>query len=208
MKLAKATDKEKVLRILCESFDKNPRVNFILKQDHRKSQRLRALAEYAFEIGLRRNGIFLTDDNLGLAILFPSQRWKLSLYEHWLQIKMALRCFSIERLPLVHKVENVFQANRTKQENYLYFWFFGVANEALGSGDARELIHYAFDLSAKTNLPIYLETSLERNTRIYARYGFQIYNKVNVQNSNLCLWYMKRPCSVHESKKTTQALEI
>ena len=193
MRKAEKSDKDRVIKIICESFDSNPHVNLIIKNDKRRPSRMAAMAEYAFEVGMRRNGVHLTDDAQGVTIIFDFHKIKMNLYEYYLQFKLIFKSFTLPRVLMVNKVENLIKKNRASNVKFLYLWFFGVANEALGSSDGRDLMKFIFQLSADQKLPIYLETSLKRNNIIYKRYGFEDYNMLETGYDNLTMWYMKRP---------------
>jgi ribosomal protein S18 acetylase RimI-like enzyme len=94
---------------------------------------------------------------------------------------------------MVNNVENLIKKNRASDVEFLYLWFFGVANEALGTSDGRDLMKFIFKMSADQKLPIYLETSLKRNNIIYKRYGFEDYNILKTGYGDLTMWYMMRP---------------
>ncbi len=197
MKKAIKSDKDKVVKIICESFDSNPHINFIIKNDYKREKRIKALAHYAFIIGIRRNGIYLTDDEQGLAIVFQSNQFKKNLYEYWLQLCLVFKVFSIFRTNKICKLESLVQKNRESKGAYLYVWFLGVSNNALGTNDARELMKYLFNLSQELNLPLYSETTIERNNIIYKRFGFEDYNTLNTGIENLIFYYMKRPIRIN-----------
>lgn len=192
MKRAIRSDKERVVRIICESFDKNPHINYIIKNDDKRSMRIAILAEYAFELGMRRNGVTLTDDELGVAIIYRNNFVKMNLYEYWLQAGLALKAFSLLRALKVNKLESLVRKNRETKVDFLYLWFFGVADEGLGTDDGRDLMKYIFKLSFDLKLPIYLETTLKRNNIIYKRFGFEDYKVLNTGIGDLNFWYMVR----------------
>jgi len=74
--------------------------------------------------------------------------------------------------------------------NHLYFWFFGVKKG--GDRAGFELKNYMFDYSKKEQLPILLETSVQRNKEIYERYGFHVYHQWMDSGGGNTLWFMKR----------------
>ena len=193
MRKAEKSDKDRVVKIICESFDANPHVNLIIKNDKKRPQRMAAMAEYAFEVGMRRNGVHLTDDGLGVAIIFDFNKVKLNLYEYYLQLLLIFKSFTVPRALMVNSVENLIKKNRASDVEFLYLWFFGVADEALGTSDGRDLMKFIFQMSADQKLPIYLETSQKRNNLIYKRFGFEDYNILKTGYGDLTMWYMKRP---------------
>ena len=193
MRRAVPNDKEKVVKIICESFNTNPHINYILKNDEKRDQRLAHLSEYAFYFGMRRNGVYLTDDEQGVSIIFEYKKFKLSIHDYWRQLILIFKCFTLPRAYFVYKVEKQIKLNRESNLNFLYLWFFGVTNETLGSNNARDMMKFIFDMSLKRKLPMYLETSLRRNSVIYKRFGFEEYNIFETEDKDLTMWYLKRP---------------
>jgi hypothetical protein len=193
MRKALLNDKEKVVKIICESFNTNPHVNYILKNDEKRDKRLKHLSEYAFYFGLRRDGVYLTDDEQGVSIIFEYDKFKLSIYDYWRQLILIFKCFTISRAYYVYKVEKQIKLNRASNLNFLYLWFFGVTNETLGTSNGRDMMKFIFDMSLRKKLPMYLETSLKRNSLIYKRYGFEEYNVFETEKKDLTMWYLKRP---------------
>jgi hypothetical protein len=192
MKLAINSDKDKVVRIISESFKNNPHLNCIVKNDARKPQRLAILAEYAFYVGLRRNGVFLTEDEKGVVIIYEQNKIGCNFKELLLQVKLAFRTFTLPHVYKVAQLESLIKQNRCSGFDYLYLWFFGVADESLGSNNARDLMKFVFALSKEKQLPICIETSLSRNAMIYERFGFKSYRQLYEPDKDLRVWFMRR----------------
>jgi hypothetical protein len=55
-------DKERIIKILAQSFDDNKSVNYIIPQDKKRKQRIRQLMAYSFDICLQYGKVFLSDD--------------------------------------------------------------------------------------------------------------------------------------------------
>jgi hypothetical protein len=54
-----------------------------------------------------------------------------------------------------------------------------------------ELRDEIFELAGKENLPIYLETAMERTKSAYKRYGFQTYHYWEEPAENIKFWFMR-----------------
>ena len=193
MKKAIKSDENKVIRIICESFNTNPHINFIIKNDEKRDARMRTMARYAFRMGLRRDAVHLTDDGLGVAIIYEYGKVSMNLREYILQLGLGINAFTLRRSYMVNSLETLIRKNRASDVDFLYLWFFGVADEALGTSDGRDLMKHIFSMSADQKLPIYLETSIRRNNIIYKRFGFEDYNMLETGKDGLTFWYMKRP---------------
>ncbi|HEY5463874.1 MAG TPA: hypothetical protein VIJ95_11510 [Hanamia sp.] len=75
--MIKATnkDRERVIDILAKSFNDNQSVNYIVKQDQKRNQRIRKLMAYSFDVCYLYGEVYLTHDKSGCAlILFPDKK--------------------------------------------------------------------------------------------------------------------------------------
>ncbi|MCR6720278.1 MAG: hypothetical protein NVV59_08255 [Chitinophagaceae bacterium] len=89
---AKYQDKDCIVNILAHSFDDNKSVNYIVKQDGKRSQRLRKLMEYSFDVCYLFGDVFISEDRKGCAlIVFPDKK-KTALKSILLDAKLAFSC--------------------------------------------------------------------------------------------------------------------
>ena len=68
--------KKQVLDILYDSFYNNGSVNFVVKQDSKKDQRIKTLLEYSYYKGERFGEIFLSEDETTAAIIIDPKKDK------------------------------------------------------------------------------------------------------------------------------------
>ncbi len=191
MKLATKEDKEKVIRILSESFETNPSVNWVIKSDDKRVDRIKELVDFSFETGLENSGVYLSSDEKGAAICFPYHKKKSTLSGILNQVKLVAKAIGVGRVGKVLKRESYINKHRIDKQ-FLYFWFLGVLNEARGSEAAYELRNEFFRLSEDLNLPICLETSVEQNKIVYQRFGFEVYHTWIDEEKGIHLWFMRR----------------
>ena len=192
MRHATKSDKKKFIEIIAESFDTNPSVNWVIKNDSKRTKRIRAVANYAFEKALLKQGAYISSDETGIALCYKYNKKSNFIRDYWNQVKLAVVAIGIERIIEVLNREAYLEKLRPKSGEFLYFWFFGVSNEGKGKGAAKELKDYIFNLSDKTGLSIYLETSVAKNKNVYERYGFELYHSWEVKEQGITLWFMKR----------------
>ena len=106
MHKAVITDKKLVVDILVQSFADNKIVQYIVKQDSRKEERLRKLMAYSFEICYRFGEVYLTEDKKACAlILFPHQK-KTSIASIWLDLGLAYSVIGLSNLKKAFKRES------------------------------------------------------------------------------------------------------
>jgi ribosomal protein S18 acetylase RimI-like enzyme len=193
MRKASKQDIKLVVDIITESFQDNPSVLSVIKNDHKQKQRISALAVYAFKTGLRRNGVLISSDEQAIAICYPQGLASEGLADLWNQLVFAIKGIGVSRVPKVMQRAAMIKKSRLQDNDYLYFWFFGVRNKGRGQGGAQELKAAIFEESTQKKLPILVETSVNKNKKVYERFGFQVYHTWENKAENLTLWFMKRP---------------
>jgi hypothetical protein len=188
MILAKQADKTDSVRIITETFDANPSVNIVIGDKGNRSNKISRLADYAFIKALNRDGAFLSDNKMGTALCFRSNHGSTNLKEFLYEVRFAFS-IPVKKVFQTLKRESYIKKYRYKGD-HLYFWFLGVQK---GGGRAGfEMKDYLFELSEKEKRPILLETSVERNTIIYKRYGFKVYHEWPDSGGGKTLWFMMR----------------
>jgi hypothetical protein len=152
------------------------------------------MSEHVFRVAQKRGGIYLSDNNEGVMIVFEAAALRLSFFEKCSQYLMAIRCFEWRRLTEISYTEKQVQLLRTCQATDLYVWFFAVSDAALGGPTARELMRDLFQLAKVQNGAIYAETSIKRNALVYQRFGFECYH--HSEFSGFDLFHLKKSPSV------------
>lgn len=191
MVVASKSDKQTVVDILAESFHDNPSVLHAVGKKGNITLKIRALATYAFDYGLPRQGVYCSSDLTGAAVCYRETHRGESLSDYFYQLQLILNAIGISNVPKLIRKENYIKARRPKEE-YLYFWFLGVKRQGRGKGAAREIRDAVFEMAQSAALPIYLETSVEKNRRIYERYGFETYHEWVLPGESKPLYFMRR----------------
>ncbi len=188
MIIAQREHKKDSVRIIADTFNANPSVNIVIGDKGNRQKKIRRLADYAFVKALNREGAYLSDNKMGTALCFHSNKSAFSLSEIYYEVRFALS-IPIKKVFQTLKRESYIKKHRIEGD-HLYFWFLGVQK---GGGQAGfEMKDYLFDLSEKEGLPIILETSVERNKNIYERYGFEVYHEWADSGGGKALWFMVR----------------
>lgn len=188
MKKADYNDKNLVVYILAESFDTNQSVNYIIKQDQKRAQRIRSLMDYSFEVCTAFGDVFLSDDNKACALIVYPDKKKSTLKSTLWDIKLILQSVGFGNIRKTIKREKLIGSIQPKIP-ISYLWFIGVnpvaQNQSIGSKLLQEIIDY----SNNNKRPIYLETSTIKNLPWYEKFGFEVYNE---QDLTYHLYFLKR----------------
>ncbi len=166
-----------VVKILSESFDDNKSVNYVVKQDDKRKERIKILVEYSFNLCLHFGDIWISNDQKGCALIMIPDRKHFSLRAILWDVKLAFSVIGIRRVLTVMNREAKVKAHHPKN-NACYLWFIGVDPNHQSDGIGSKLLLEIIEKYEQDGLPIYLETSVDRNIPWYARYGFEVFQSI------------------------------
>ncbi|MDA9555743.1 GNAT family N-acetyltransferase [Pelobium sp.] len=185
-------DKDLIIGILTSSFDKNESVNYIAKQDHKRVERIKSLMDYSFEMCYNNGNVYLTDDKKGCALVLYPHKKESSIQSILLDIKLILRCIGIGNIGKAMKRESAIKELQPKIPMY-YLWFIGVDAKYQNNGIGSQLLEFVIADSEEKQLPVFLETSTLKNLPWYQKFGFKIYNELQLSYK---LFFLKREFKV------------
>jgi ribosomal protein S18 acetylase RimI-like enzyme len=188
MKKAEYKDKNLVVDILTKSFDTNQSVNYIVKQDEKRVQRVRSLMDYSFEVCYLFGDVFLSDNKKGCALITYPDKKKTTLKSILLDVKLILSAVGLKNIKKTLAREGKINKIQPKEQKY-YLWFIGVDPEHQNEGIGSILLGEIIEDSEQKQRPIYLETSTVKNLPWYKKFGFQIYNELDLSYK---LFFLKR----------------
>lgn len=187
--MIKATKQEKdiALEILHSAFFNvliPNSINFTIKNDYKRHERLMALMDYQFKMSMKYGEVFISDDKNGCVLyidkIYPSLN-KVS----W-EIKLLFKCIGIENTYKTLKRENLLKKYHPK-EPFKHLWLMGVRPKFQGKGIGSKLINetlkrYKGDL-------IYVETTIPPNIKFYKNLGFTVFHETH--ELNYPLYFLK-----------------
>ena len=192
-KLTKSRAKERAIHIIQESMKDLPGIRWMIGDNPRTQRsKLKALAEYVFELSWKKDGLLLSRDKNGVAILIRQNTKTRSKLYLGCALKFVLNCTGFKRMLEIVKREKYIQSQHPSNGDYLYSWIYAVHPDARGFRASVELKNRVFAESDRTGLPIYLETTVAKNKRVYQRYGFEIYHKWFIEKRGVTMWFMRR----------------
>ncbi|MDR7130346.1 ribosomal protein S18 acetylase RimI-like enzyme [Algoriphagus sp. 4150] len=171
MKKYRKEDKEKIINILVDSFERNKSIDFVVGKSA-KSRRI--LMEYSLENCLENGEVFISDSGNSCVLLKYSERKNKPLKLWFLDLKLALLGMGLSRIPKVLKRERVIE-KKQPEHVFLYLWFIGVTPEFQGRGEGSDALTFVLNLAKEQNLPVRLETSTDVNFKWYESFGFKVY---------------------------------
>lgn len=185
---AKYKDKHTIVDILSASFQDNQSVNYIAKQDKKRTKRIRNLMAYSFEVCYLFGEVFLTDDKKACALILYPDKKKTTLKSTLLDIQLIFSCIGIENIKKALARETKIKQLQVKGL-LCYLWFIGVKPECQNHGIGSDLLNNIIAENEKKKRPVYLETSTTKNLPWYNKFGFKIYNELDLGYK---LFFLKR----------------
>jgi hypothetical protein len=185
---ANYTDKERVVDILTRSFDDNKSVNYIVKQDAKRIDRIRNLMRYSFEMCYRFGEVFLSDDRTGCALVVLPHKKKATIKSILLDLQLIFSSIGFGNINKALSRGNKIKELQPHKPMY-YLWFIGVEPGKQHNGTGSTLLKEVTQQAALLNLPVYLETSTVKNLPWYKKYGFEVYNELDL---GYRLYFLKR----------------
>ena len=179
MRKALSSQKSLIVDILSKSFDDNNSVNYVVKQDDIRQKRIRGLMDYSFNVCDAFGEVWISDNQEACALVLLPDKKKTTLNAVLWDAKLAFSVIGIDRVGKVLSRESKIKAFHPK-EPFSYLWFIGVKPELQNKGKGSKLLSEIIEHSERSNRPIYLETSVDRNLPWYKNYGFEIYNSLNL----------------------------
>ena len=183
---AEQKDKELIVNILSKSFDDNQSVNYIVKQDSNRAERMKKLMEYSFDVCHLFGDVFLTDDKKGCALIVMPDKKKTTLKSISLDAKLALSCIGLSNLKKAMAREAAINKLHPKSPMY-YLWFIGVDPSEQNKGIGTNLLKEVIAEGSSKQRPIYLETSTLKNIPWYEKFGFKVYDKLDFGYELFCM---------------------
>ena len=184
--------KEKVIEILSECFETNKSVNWIVKQDSKRKERIRYLMEYSFEACIETGQIYLTEDLTGVIICSNSDDKLPILEEAYLTVQYVLKVTGVDGIAKALRRESYINQYHPQDEEFLYIWFIGLEKTEQGKGIGSAMLQEVIDKSNKEKIPVYVETSNESSLNFYKKHGFEVYHIPPEDMFGFILYFMRR----------------
>ena len=185
-------DRDHVVGILHSAFEAihdNNSINFIVKQDEKRSERIKALMEFLVDDSLDFGEVLLSDKrNACILIKYPHTA-KTTFAVMWRHVKLAFKCIGLTNVPKVLKRQEAIKKHHVK-EAYIHPVIMGATSEVRGFGYGARLIKQLFeDREEETILPVIIETTTDENLKMYQRFGFKLFKEV--QTKDFPLYFLR-----------------
>lgn len=185
------TDRDIVISIVTRAFEQNPRAVAMMKKQN-PTRSVRLMTEYAYTLVEKYNGIYLSEDKTTVLFYYKKSQYKRGFIDYLRYGKMFMQAIRFSQLFPTLKREKYIASLRPDYEDYIYVWVLGSVpnNKSLrGLADIRD---HLFGMSEKLQLPILIETTVEKVRKLYHYVGFTEYHKWEDAEAGINVWFLER----------------
>lgn len=175
-----------IVNILTQSFLDNKSVNYTIKQDVRKEQRIRKLIEYSFDICSLFGDVFISEDKKGCALVVMPDKRRTTLTSVLLDIKLVFTAIGFANIKKALRRESAINKIHPGKNLY-YLWFIGVHPSEQGKGVGSRLLTEVIQEGRNQKRTICLETSTLKNIPWYEKHGFKTYRELDFGYKLYCM---------------------
>ncbi len=185
------SDHDIIIGIVISAFEQNPRAQAIMKQKN-PARSVRHMTEYAYSLVERMDGIYLSEDKTTVFFYYLKSQYNRTLVDYLRYGSMFMKAIKPSQLFPTLRREKHIASLRPDYEDYIYVWVLGSIpnNKSLkGLADIRD---HLFGLSEKLQLPILIETTVEKVLKLYRYVGFEEYHKWHDKDAGIDVWFLER----------------
>jgi len=183
-------------KVLSRAFYDNPWSIYLIPDDSERREKLKYIYEYIIRYDILYGEVYSPSSDLeGIAGWIPFE-YIYKTYESQIRCggKKIVEKLGIEFYKRSKKLEEFREIIHKRHAPFKHWYLdsIGVEPEFQGKGYAGTLLKAMFARVEKENLPIYLETSTEKNISIYQHYDFEILEDSFVLDTDVRLCGMLR----------------
>jgi hypothetical protein len=185
------SDRDIIISIVTRAFEENPRAQAMMKRKN-PTRSVRLMTEYAFDLVEKFEGIYLSEDKTTVLFYYRNSQYRRKLVDLFRYGNMFARAIRPSQLFPTLRRETYIKSLRPAYKDYIYVWVLASVpgNRSLrGLADIRD---HLFGLSERLQLPILIETSVEKVLKMYRYVGFEIYHKWHDQKAQIDVWFLER----------------
>ncbi|MDP9828103.1 GNAT family N-acetyltransferase [Kineosporia succinea] len=179
VRTAVAADLPALSSALADAFADDPLWTWMIPE-RRRHTRLRRVFGALLEHSIPRGNVTTTLDRQAVAVWSAPGEWKLPLPAVLRSAPHMVRGAGLRLPRLLGRLGEVERAHEQLPPGHWYLEMIGTSDRARGQGHGTALMAEAF--ARWGGLPVYLESSNERNLSFYRRHGFEVTGDLAVRS--------------------------
>jgi hypothetical protein len=195
---AERADREAIIDLLCRTFDRDPMVNYIVRNDDKRASGLRAFFGMWFDLrDLSQGEVMTTEGHRGASMWTRSERLAVGVIDRIRLTPPFIRCVGLARMPRLIRFFYAME-DAHPREPHIYAQFVGIDEAARGSGLASAFLQHVVQIADACSRPIYAETSNPDNLPIWAKGGLHECGTIDLGSGVPRVWQLWRPAAGQE----------
>lgn len=188
---ATAADLPRLAQALASAFQDDPTVAWVFPHDGRRRALLPAFMEFRLRrIAFSHDEIWMTAGGEAAAVWIPPGKWRMPLARQMRLLPPLIRFLGLRTSTVLGGL-NRMERSHPQQPPHWYLFILGVEQAAQGRGLGSALLRHMLERIDTSALPVYLESSNERNIAFYGRHGFEVTGEVSIPKGPT-IWPMWR----------------
>ena len=185
------SDQDIIIGIVTNAFEQNPRAQAIMKQKN-PTRSVRHMTEYAYSLVERIDGIYLSEDKTTVLFYYLKSQYNRTLVDYLRYGSMFMKAIKPSQLFPTMKREKYIASLRPSYEDYIYVWVLASDPNTTSIRGLADIRDHLFGLSEKLQLPILIETTVEKVLKLYRYVGFEEYHKWYDADADINVWFLER----------------
>lgn len=172
-------NKDVIIDRVAEILKETPSAEDIVKDGPNRDRRFHYLATHMVNKALKKDALVLSENGMGIAILFKTNKRDSSLWNDIFQeLGLVYNVTGVKNALKILKSQKYIKNQRPQEGDYLYCWFWGIVqgNRGADTQIGKEMKDEFLRRADLYNIPLYAETRIRKNVVVYKRFGFELFN--------------------------------
>ena len=185
------SDRELIIEMVTEAFEQNPRAMAMVKKKN-PARSVRLMTEYAYQLVKKFDGIYLSKDKSTVLFYYTKKNYRRSFVDYLKYGQMFMKAIKPSQLFPTLKREKYIKSLRPNHDDYIYVWILASDQSKTSIRGLADINEHLYELSESLQLPILIETTIEKILRLYRYVGFEIYHKWHDDEADISVWFLQR----------------
>jgi hypothetical protein len=193
-----SSDRDLIIGMVTTAFEQNPRAQVMMKKKN-STRSVRLMTEYAYQLVEKFDGIYLSEDKSTVLFYYLNSQYHRTLMDYLKYARLFIKAIRPSQLLPTLKREKYIKSLRPDYDDYIYVWVLGSTSEKTSIRGLANIRDHLFTLSERMQLPILIETTLEKLLKLYSYVGFEIYHQWYDRDADINVWFLERKVKVKKS---------
>ncbi len=185
------SDREIIIDMVTTAFEQNPRAMAMIKKKN-PSRSVRLMTEYAYQLVEKMDGIYLSEDKTTVLFYYRNSQYRRTFMDYLKYAIMFFKAIRPSQLLPTLKREKYIKSLRQDYDDYIYVWILGSTSEKTSIRGLADIRSHFLTFLKKLQLPILIETTLEKLLKLYTYVGFEVYHQWMDEEANINVWFLER----------------